>query len=148
MSYNLTKEDLDYFNGEVEATKELLKTLTLIPAPSHFEDEKAAAVKKWLEDAGASGVYIDEAKNVVYEIKGENENEAAVFMAHTDTVFPFETPLTWREDEKNFYCPGVGDDTCSLVSVRADAGAVYRLVLTVKGVKLVENTGEILDDLL
>ncbi len=114
MAYNLTKDVIGFLDGEVEATKKLLKDLTLIPAPSHFEDEKAAAVKKWLEDVGAEGVYIDEAKNVVYEIKGENEKEAVVFMAHTDTVFPFDTPLVWREDEKNYYCPGVGDDTCSL----------------------------------
>ena len=114
MAYNITKEVEDFLEVELDATKELLKTLTLIPAPSHYEDEKARFVKDWLLSVGAEGVYIDEAKNVVYEIKGENESEAVVFMAHTDTVFPFETPLEWREDEKNFYCPGVGDDTCSL----------------------------------
>lgn len=114
MAYNLTKEDIEFFDGEVESTKALLKTMTLIPAPSHFEDEKAKFVKEWFENIGAEGVYIDEAKNVIYKLEGENTSEAVVFMAHTDTVFPFETPLVWREDEKNFYCPGIGDDTCSL----------------------------------
>lgn len=126
MGYELTKDIIDYLDGEVEATKSLLKTMTLIPAPSHHEDEKAEFVKKWLEDAGACGVYIDEAKNVIYEIKGENENEAVVFMAHTDTVFPFDTPLIWREDDEKFYCPGVGDDTCSLAILMAVAKYIIK----------------------
>ncbi len=114
MAYNITKDVETFLDAELENTKALLKTMVLIPAPSHHEDEKANFVKEWLMEIGAEGVYIDEAKNVIYEVKGENEKEAVVFMAHTDTVFPFDTPLTWREDEKNFYCPGVGDDTCSL----------------------------------
>lgn len=114
MAYEITKEVIDFLNGELEATKALLKEMTLIPSPSGYEDEIAAFVKKWLEDVGAKGVYIDEAKNVIYKVKGEVENEAVVFMAHTDTVFPFETPLVWKEDEEKYYCPSVGDDTCSL----------------------------------
>lgn len=114
MAYNITKEVESFLDAELAKAKELLKTLTLIPAPSHHEDEKAAFVKKWLEEVGADGVYIDEAKNVIFKMEGEDRSDAVVFMAHTDTVFPFETPLVWREDEENFYCPGVGDDTCSL----------------------------------
>ena len=114
MSYELTKEVIDFLDSELEATKALLKEITLIPAPSHFEDERAEFVKKWLENVGAAGVYIDEAKNVIYKIDGEDTTKAAVFMAHTDTVFPFDTPLVWKEDEKNYYCPSIGDDTCSL----------------------------------
>lgn len=114
MAYNITKDVEKFLDSELEGTKALLKTMTLIPAPSHHEDEKAAFVKNWLEQVGADGVYIDEAKNVIFKMEGENNGDAVVFMAHTDTVFPFETPLLWREDEENFYCPGVGDDTCSL----------------------------------
>ncbi len=115
MSNELNQNAIEFFKSEVENAKALLKTLTLIPAPSHFEDERALFIKNWLKDIGAEGAYIDEAKNVIYEVKGENEKEAVVFMAHTDTVFPMDTPLIWREDDKNYYCPGVGDDTCSVV---------------------------------
>ena len=130
MITNLPQDVIDFLDKELSATKELLKTLTLIPAPSHCEDEKAEYVKKWLEEIGAKGTYIDEAKNVIYKLEGEKCDEAVVFMAHTDTVFPFETPLIWREDEENYYCPGVGDDTCSLVILLA----VVKYVVT-RGLK-------------
>ena len=35
-------------------------------------------------------------------------------MAHTDTVFPMETPLDYIDDGEKIHCPGVGDDTASL----------------------------------
>lgn len=114
MPYNITKKVEKFLDNELDNTKELIKTMSLIPAPSGFEDEKAEYVKKWLESIGARGVYIDEAKNVIYKLEGENKNDAVVFMAHTDTVFPHETPLVWREEGDRLYCPGIGDDTCSL----------------------------------
>ncbi len=114
MAYNITEKVEAFLDLELENTKALIKEMSLIPAPSNFEDEKAAYVRKWLEDIGAEGVYIDEAKNVVFKLDGERRDDAVVFMAHTDTVFPAETPLIWREDEEKYYCPGIGDDTCSL----------------------------------
>lgn len=114
MAYEITKAVVDFLESEIANTKALIKEMTLIPAPSGFEDEKAEYVKKWLEDIGAEGVYIDEAKNVIYKIDGEKDGDAVVFMAHTDTVFPYETPLLWREENGKLYCPGIGDDTCSL----------------------------------
>lgn len=115
MDYNITKEAENFLEGELDGIKALLKTISLIPAPSGFEDERAEFVKAWLENIGAEGVYIDEAKNVIYKLEGEKENNVVVYMAHTDTVFPSETPLLWREENGRLYCPGIGDDTCSLV---------------------------------
>ena len=112
--YELSSDEIKYFEAEFSETLGLLKTMTLIPAPSHFEDERAEFVKGWLEAAGARGVYIDGAKNVIYKIDGEISDEAVVFMAHTDTVFPKDTPLIWREEDGKLFCPSIGDDTCSL----------------------------------
>ena len=132
MAYNLTKEVSGFLDSELAATHALLKELTLIPAPSHEEDERAAYIKKWFEEIGAEGAYIDEAKNVIYKVEGESKDDAVVFMAHTDTVFPMDTPLVWREDEKNYYCPGVGDDTCSLVILLTVAKYVVKAGLKPK----------------
>lgn len=106
-----------YMKEALPETVALLKELCLIPAPSHHEERRAEFCKNWLEAAGAEGVYIDEALNVIYPMNCEGKDDIVVFCAHTDTVFPEETPLLWREDEENYYCPAVGDDTCCLVQM-------------------------------
>ena len=106
--------DLQKFSEEkFEELLKLHKELCLIPAPSHFEDERAEYVLKYLKDAGIDNAYIDEAKNVICTI-GEPSDKMIVFMAHTDTVFPMETPLNYIDDGEKIHCPGAGDDTGSL----------------------------------
>lgn len=94
---------------------DLLKDLCLIPAPSGKEDARAAFCKEWFERIGAKGVYIDEAKNVIFPLNAEGSNELTVYVAHTDTVFPDEEPMPYSDDGEIVRCPGVGDDTASLV---------------------------------
>ena len=53
----------DYANENYESVLEGIRDLCAIPAPSHFEDERAEYCKRFLEENGAEGVYIDEAKN-------------------------------------------------------------------------------------
>ena len=110
----LTKEILDYIEASKEETLELLKTLCLIPAPSGMEEKRAEFCKKWFEDQGAEGVYIDRALNVICPINCEGKDRITVFMAHTDTVFPDTEPMPLTEDDIYIRCPGVGDDTASL----------------------------------
>lgn len=91
-----------------------LKELCAIPAPSGKEEKRAAYCKQWLEDAGAEGVYIDDALNVVFPLNCEGSNAITVFVAHTDTVFPDLEPMPYVDDGEKISCPGVGDDTASL----------------------------------
>lgn len=98
-----------------------LRELCAIPAPSHFEHERAAYCKKWLEDMGAKGVYIDDALNVIYPINCDGSREITVFVAHTDTVFPDREPMPYHDDGEKIHCPGVGDDTASVVVLLAMA---------------------------
>lgn len=91
-----------------------LKELCLIPAPSGKEEARAAYCKRWLEAAGARGVYIDEAQNVIFPLNCEGSNDITVFVAHTDTVFPDLEPMPLVDDGGKICCPGVGDDTASL----------------------------------
>jgi len=104
-----------YQESCIEEMHKLLADLVAIPAPSHHEEKRAEFCKNWLEAQGAKGVYIDEALNCVYPINCEGRDDIVVFMAHTDTVFPDTTPFELKSDGKNFYAPGVGDDTASLV---------------------------------
>ncbi len=104
-----------YVTEHKEEMLSLLRELCLIPAPSHFEDERAAFCRAWLENAGAKGVYIDEAKNVVLPLNCEGSREISAFFAHTDTVFPDREPLPWEDRGETLHCPGIGDDTANLV---------------------------------
>ncbi len=90
------------------------KDLCLIPAPSHFEDERAEYCKKWFLENGAKDAYIDAAKNVVLPINCDGSNDITVFVAHTDTVFPDREPMPFSDDGEIIRCPGVGDDTASV----------------------------------
>ncbi|MBR4992179.1 MAG: M20/M25/M40 family metallo-hydrolase [Clostridia bacterium] len=92
----------------------LLKELAAIPAPSHHEEQRVAFIKGWLEEQGAKQVLVDEAKNVILTF---GEGPYTVFMAHTDVVFPDETPLPVREEDGKLYAPGVGDDTANVVAL-------------------------------
>ncbi len=122
---------------------DLIRELCKIPAPSFHEEKRAEFCKTWLEQAGAEGVYIDEVKNVIFPINCEGSDEITVFLAHTDTVFPDLEPMELREDEKNIYCPGIGDDTASVAVLLCVARFfVKNHIIPEKGVMFVCNSCE------
>ena len=104
----------DYIEANYEQLLELVRELCRIPAPSFGEQKRAEFCKNWLDSIGAWDVYIDEANNVIFPINSNQSSNITVFTAHTDTVFPDNQPMEYREDEKRVYCPGVGDDTTSV----------------------------------
>lgn len=111
----MNPEELKKFIKENECFLfETLKELCLIPAPSGGEEKRALFCKKWLEDVGAKGVYIDDALNVIFPLNCHGKKEITVFCAHTDTVFPDTSPMPYLDDGKKIFCPGVGDDTASV----------------------------------
>ena len=110
---NLTQDMQNYILECQEELKQLIRDLSVIPAPSHHEEWRAAFCKAWFEAAGFAGVTIDQALNVVCPCPAEDP-ATTVFMAHTDVVFPDTEPLPFREDADTFYSPGVCDDTANL----------------------------------
>lgn len=121
----------------------LLKSLAAIPAPSHHEEKRADFIKDWLDAAGAKGAYIDEAKNVILPFACEGRNDITVYMAHTDVVFPDQTPLPVRQEENILYAPGVGDDTANVAGILTCAKYVIeRRLIPQKPVLLVLNSCE------
>jgi len=140
----LTQDILSYIHLHAQQAQELLIELAQIPAPSHFEHERAEFCANWLKNQGAEGVYIDEALNVIYPIGCNGNNPIAVFMAHSDVVFPDTTPLPLRISDGRIYCPGVGDDTANVVALLMTAKYIAQHKLSPKetGVLLVVNSGE------
>ena len=114
MNYLLSPQAEADISARYPETAALLKTLCQIPAPSNHEEQRAEWIKKWLDNLGAEGVYIDSALNVVYPFNCKNRDDIIVFMAHTDTVFPDLTPMEPVMAEGKIHCPGVGDDTANL----------------------------------
>lgn len=106
-----------YIDENKDYIYKTIEELCNIPAPSHHEEIRAEYCKKWLEDNGAKGVYIDEALNVIYPMNCEGSNEISVFAAHTDTVFPDTEPMPFVDDGEKLHSPGVGDDTANVVAI-------------------------------
>ena len=108
------KEWIDkYFDTHVK----LLETLAAIPSPSHHEERRAAFLQQWLKEAGAEGVYVDAAKNVILPFGIRDRDDITVYMAHIDVVFPDTSPLPVRIEDGNMYAPGVGDDTANVTAL-------------------------------
>ena len=140
----LSQNVLKYLEDSFEETMALLETICKIPAPSNHEEKRAAFCKKWLEDVGAEGVYIDEALNVVFPWNCEGKDNIVAFLAHTDTVFPDMTePMPYSTDGEFAYSPGVGDDTICLVMMLMVAKYVVKNNLkSDRGILFVADSGE------
>lgn len=140
----LNDRTVKFLDEHREEALQLLITLAQIPAPSNHEEKRAQFCKDWLEAQGARGVYIDEALNVVYPIGCTDSNPVAVFMAHSDVVFPDTEPLPLRMEDGKIFCPGVGDDTANVVALLMAAKYVTTQGLSPReqGVVLVVNSGE------
>ncbi len=115
-----------YASEMVEEQKELLKTLGVIPAPSHQEDMRAAFCRDWFLKHGAEHIWIDDAKNVICRFGEEDAEKLIVFAAHTDIVFPDTTELPLKEENGRLYAPGIGDDTSNLVNLMLAARYVMK----------------------
>lgn len=123
--------------------KELLKTLGVIPAPSHQEDMRAAFCRDWFLEQGAEDVHIDDAKNVICRLGDPDAEELVVFAAHTDIVFPDTTELPLKEEDGKLFAPGIGDDTSNLVNLMMGAKYLMNHELKPKcGILFVANACE------
>lgn len=107
-----------FVHENFEAYKELICRITAIPAPSHKEEKRAAFICDYLHQMGYPQVFVDEAKNVICEMKGrDSQKDVHVFMAHTDTVFPDETEIPVVIEDGCIKAPGVGDDTTNVCAI-------------------------------
>ena len=133
----------EFISDNTESMYKTLFELCHIPAPSHHEEKRAEYCKAWFENIGAKGVYIDEAKNVIFPINCENSHEISVIAAHTDTGFPDTEPMPYREEDGKVFCPGVKDDTASVVVLMHVAKYfVENKIIPEKGVMFVCNSCE------
>ena len=140
----ISKEILAYIHDRGQQAYELLLELAQIPAPSNHEERRAEFCRDWLTRQGAEGVYIDDALNVIYPVGCTDSNDLAVYMAHSDVVFPDVEPLPLKVENGRVYCPGVGDDTANVVALMMVAAFLARQKPETgdRGVLIVINSGE------
>ena len=140
----LTAEMTAWVEEHYQEHYDLLLELAKIPAPSNQEELRAEYCKNKLVSWGAEGVYIDDAMNVVYPIGCDGDKSIAVFMAHSDVVFPDTEELPLEVRDGKIFCPGIGDDTASVVSMLAATRYIAEQKITPRdwGVLVVINAGE------
>lgn len=142
--YPIQQEVLSYLEQHRERFLCAVRELAQIPAPSNHEELRAQWCKQHLESLGATGVFIDDALNVIFPFHvGEEQTDLCAVLGHTDVVFPDTDPLPFREENGRFYAPGIGDDTTNAVAVMEMAAMAIDLNLTPKtGILFVLNSGE------
>lgn len=88
-----------------------------VPAPTGREQARARFVADAFRTAGVERVSADELGNVVARIPGRIREPALLVAAHTDTVFPIETPLAISRNGARAHGPGVGDNSLGVAAV-------------------------------
>ena len=91
-----------------EEYQALICKLTSIPAPSHHEERRAAFICEYLHQLGYDQAFIDDAKNVICEVKGSDlEAPVHIFMALYGYGFPcHETELPVVVEDGCIKAPG------------------------------------------
>lgn len=104
-----------YVQDYLQEHEALICALAQIPAPSGQEDARCAYVLRFLQEFGYEQAFVDEANNVICEIKGKDEGKPVhIFAAHLDTVFPDTDPIPVTVTSDRICAPGVGDDTANV----------------------------------
>ena len=126
------QEAFAFVKEDAEHTLEQQLKLVKIPSPSNHEEEKAKYFKELMEAEGCSAE-IDDVWNVFTRIKGTGEGPTVCITAHTDTVFPLDTPLEITEKDGRYTCPGIGDDTRGLAEILSILRTIKKCGLKPKG---------------
>ena len=72
--------------------------LTLIPAPTFHEQDKAARLLEMFKEEGLEDCHIDEYGNCVGIRKGTGGGKTTLVEGHIDTVFPLGTKLEIKKE--------------------------------------------------
>jgi acetylornithine deacetylase/succinyl-diaminopimelate desuccinylase-like protein len=98
---------------------DLTEQITLVAAPTGDEGRRAELVAELFSAEGLATT-TDELHDVVATLPGARnglDQPAVLLAAHTDTVFPANTPLNVRRTETTLHGPGIGDNCLGVAAV-------------------------------
>lgn len=140
----MTQEILTWIENHHQEQLELLTTLAQIPAPSGKEEKRVEFCRNWFLENGIQHVFVDEVLNVICPFGVTDSNPIVMIAAHSDVVFPDTDPLPLRIEDGKIHCPGIGDDTTSVVTLMMLAKYIAEKGLKPEneGVMIVINSSE------
>ena len=139
---SINNELARYISDNTDELYKILYDLCHIPAPSHHEEQRADYCLKWFHKNGMTDAYVDGALNVIFPYQAKESDRLTVVVAHTDTVFPDTEPMPYEDDGEYVRCPGVGDDTASVVVLMLTAKYFFDNNVKTNGVLFVCNSCE------
>ncbi len=101
----------------IERTLDLACAIQQIAAPTFAEQARAAFVRDQFVAAGLQDVASDDLGNVFGRRPGAGRARPVLVTAHTDTVFPVETPLTLLRRPELIAGPGIGDNSVGVAGL-------------------------------
>lgn len=96
---------------------EMACAIQQISAPTFHEHKRGEFVRQQFLALGLQDVSMDELGNVYARRPGLGQTRPILVSAHTDTVFPTETPLTLQRTADRIYGPGLGDNSLGVAGL-------------------------------
>ncbi|MCB0116340.1 MAG: M20/M25/M40 family metallo-hydrolase [Caldilineaceae bacterium] len=122
---------------------ELTVQIQQIAAPTGDEKQRADWVEAQLRALDLEDVWQDDVYNVYARIPGEAASPLLMVSAHTDTVFPRPTDLSFTvEEEGRLGAPGIGDNSAGVAGLLVLAETLRTLPKPPVDIWLVANSNE------
>lgn len=97
-----------------------------VPAPTFYEGERAAFVRRLGAGLGLGDGEVDEVGNVIWEMSGDPALATVVVSAHLDTVFGPEVRPRVERRGSVLVAPGIGDNSLGVAALVHLADAARR----------------------
>lgn len=128
--------------NRLEAVVELAERICEVPAPTGSEQKRAEFVAALWSERGYTPE-IDGISNVYIRRGKRGNGPVLMLLAHTDTVFPFTTPISVERNGDILRGPGIGDNSVSVATMISTLEVLNELgVETPTDIVAVANVGE------
>ena len=101
---------------DVDRVLAVARRICAVPAPTFHEEARAELVTALFAEAGLAPTR-DRVGNVIAELGEGPGDEAVVFAAHLDTVFPADTDIAFAETDGRLAAPGLGDNSLAVAAL-------------------------------